>query len=191
MSFSDTFHPFWDIVDAVTSTAHKTRPQRQHNRRALAKRHGEGDWMVSPFASDWFGEEYARAPAIDFYDTPNNYTVVASVAGCSPDEVNIDFDSQTGELTVSGETSYSYDSSMDPEESDKHRKDYCKVSERQYGRFSRTIQLPTDSPINEDEILADIENGVLKITVPKMEPDKKKEKKKIKVNKAKAAENQG
>jgi HSP20 family protein len=39
--------------------------------------------------------------------------------------------------------------------------------ERSYGEFARTFRFPV--PVNEAKVMAEFTNGILKITVPKME----------------------
>src|SRR5690606_15026177 len=62
-------------------------------------------------------------------------------------------------LTISGEKR------QDREESDeKHR---WHLSERRYGQFSRSFVLPRD--VEQDNIEATFENGVLRVVIPKSE----------------------
>lgn len=136
----------------------------------------------SPLFDDTWGiaKFDVKSPALDMYDTPESVVVTAEVAGVSPEKIDLDYDAKTGQLKVSGETSYSYDSSMDDDEAKEHKDKYCRVSERRYGKFTRSAYIPDN--VDEDGISANVEHGVLKVTLPKKEIEKK-EKKKIKVNK--------
>ncbi|KAF7319816.1 SHSP domain-containing protein [Mycena kentingensis (nom. inval.)] len=51
----------------------------------------------------------------------------------------------------------------------KHEKDGYAVRERRYGKFARTLQLPQG--VKDEEIKANMENGVLTVTFPKSSPE--------------------
>jgi len=94
-------------------------------------------------------------PALDLSETADAYHVEMAVPGMTADQLNITFENNV--LTISGEISQSND-----------RKDrQYHVTERRYGRFSRSIRLPNQ--IHPDRIEARLENGVLTVTIPKAE----------------------
>jgi HSP20 family protein len=66
----------------------------------------------------------------------------------------VDITVQDGLLTISGEL----------EEERKDERPGYLVRERRYGTFRRSLQLPQD--VDEDQINARVENGVLEITIP-------------------------
>lgn len=105
-----------------------------------------------------FGE--AAIPAIDVYQTPNEFVVKASLPGTKPDDVNIDITGNT--LTIKGETKA---------EQETKNEDYL-YQERRYGSFSRSLVLP--SGLQADKIEATMENGILTLTIPKAEEAKPK-----------------
>lgn len=112
------------------------------------------------------GEE----PALDVYQTDKDVVVKASLPGIKPEEVDISVTGDT--LTIKGEHK---------EEEEEKRADYFR-KERRYGAFRRSMTLPI--AVKAEKADASFENGVLTITLPKMEEVKPKQ---IKVkSKAKA-----
>ncbi len=90
---------------------------------------------------------------LDVYTTPEEITVVASIPGLTPDEVDITIDGDR--LSIQGELRRPLENV-----------DYV-FQERAYGPFSRTLTI--NVPVNADEAEAVFENGVLTLTLPKAE----------------------
>ncbi len=100
------------------------------------------------------------APAVDMYQTDDEVVVRAALPGFKADEVQINV---TGDvLTLRGE--------MKQQEEKKERAWH--IREHRWGSFERSIALPTD--VRADKAVADFENGVLTITLPKAEEVKPK-----------------
>ena len=94
-------------------------------------------------------------PAIDMYQTDNEVVVKASLPGFKADEVQINI---TGDvLTLRGETK---------QDQEVKEKTYH-MREQRWGSFERSIPLPTS--VSADKAMADFENGILTITLPKSE----------------------
>ncbi len=104
-------------------------------------------------------------PHLDVLETEDAYLLEMDVPGVSRDDIQINL--QDGVLTVSGERS-----SREVTEND----NVVRV-ERQAGRFFRSFRLPKQ--INDQKIEARHENGVLMVTLPKIEESKPR---KIKVS---------
>jgi HSP20 family protein len=104
-------------------------------------------------------EEIAPLP-IDIYHTPNEVVVKASLPGVKPEDVDITISGDT--LSIKGETKT---------EEEVEREDYL-YQERRYGSFSRVITLP--GSLQTDKAEATFENGVLTLTIPKLEEVKPK-----------------
>ena len=100
------------------------------------------------------------APALDVYQTPNEMLVKAALPGVKPEDVDIDIAGDT--LTIKGETKA---------EQEIKRENYL-YQERRYGAFSRSIALPGGLKLDKAEAVA--EDGVLTITIPKVEEAKPK-----------------
>jgi HSP20 family protein len=100
------------------------------------------------------------APAIDMYQTDDEVVVRAALPGFKADEVQINV---TGDvLTLRGE--------IKQQEEKKERAWH--IREHRWGSFERSISLPTE--VTADQAVADFENGILTITLPKAEEVKPK-----------------
>ncbi len=105
-------------------------------------------------------------PSIDMSETDKAVEIKTDVPGFQPDEIDIDI--EDGMVTISGERS------EEKEEKGDGRK-YHRV-ERRSGSFSRMVRLPCS--VNEDNVDAQLKDGVLTLTLPKSETAKRQ---KIKV----------
>lgn len=94
-------------------------------------------------------------PALDFSETEDSYVIRLEVPGI-PKE-NLDVMLENNLLTVSGRR----------ESTSEEKADEFIWREREVGRFSRTVRLPT--AVVEDKIDALVQDGVLKVVVPKAE----------------------
>lgn len=95
-------------------------------------------------------------PTVDFSETDDEYVVSAELPGI--DDKDVDVSMEQGYLTIQGEKK---------EETEREDGYY----ERSYGRFRRSIPIPSD--INEKKIEAYLDKGVLSIRLPKSEEAKK------------------
>ncbi|KAA8905656.1 hypothetical protein TRICI_005262 [Trichomonascus ciferrii] len=174
MSFGRFYNPFYDFFDAFDDlfAAH---PRQRAIEGSEKKK--DGDKQVATKSNGQlrgFNNWFNASPQIDLYDKPERYEVVASVPGTTIEKLDIDFDPETRVLSISGEDT---DSASGEDE-----QKYLKWQERWSGKFQRSVTLPREPKVLEDDIKANVNNGVLRITIPK-EPVKesKSEKKKIKV----------
>jgi len=106
-----------------------------------------------------FDDTFARdgntfTPAVDIKENDNEIRLELELAGMKPEDVEIM--AENGVLTVRGEKR------SERKEGDETR---YQVIERTYGTFMRTFQLPQG--IDEDQIKADFDNGVLTLHIPK------------------------
>jgi HSP20 family protein len=93
-------------------------------------------------------------PAIDMYEKDNKYMVKVELPGLKEEDVDV---SVVGDrLTIKGEKKT---------ESEVKEEDYYR-SERTYGSFFRSLDLPADADC--EKIEANYENGVLEVAIPKM-----------------------
>ncbi len=126
------------------------------------------DWRLP---SKMFGFEIPRisyaewqiAPAIDLLEKDGAYEISAELPGL--DEKNVEVSLTNHTLTIKGEKS---------EEKKEDQKDYY-LSERRYGSFQRSFQLPEG--VDVDKIDAHFAKGVLTVMLPKTAEAKKAEKK--------------
>jgi len=102
----------------------------------------------------------AFTPAVDVYETDKSVVVETPLAGFNPEEVKVVV--ENGVLTLSGENKKEHEI----EEKNYYRK------EVRSGSFFRQIALPTT--VSEDEVEAVFENGILKISCPKLKLEEPK-----------------
>jgi HSP20 family protein len=93
-------------------------------------------------------------PPIDVHETPGEFVITAELPGLRRDDLQIEL--QDGQLTLTGLR----------RERDLPCEQYHRV-ERGHGTFRRTFQLP--QPVDGDRITADLQNGVLIVTCPKLQ----------------------
>ncbi|MDG4880398.1 Hsp20/alpha crystallin family protein [Mesorhizobium sp. WSM4884] len=108
--------------------------------------------------SDW-----SVAPAMDLIEKANEYEITAELPGI--DEKNVEIKLANNVLTIKGEKK---------EEKEEKEKDYY-LSERRYGSFQRSFQLPEG--VDADKIDASFTKGVLTVKLPKTAEAQKAEKK--------------
>jgi HSP20 family protein len=106
--------------------------------------------LSSPSADAW-------APAIDVYETAAAFIVTAEVPGISREEIELA--AEESRLTIRGHRT------------DRHttgRVVHYHQVERGFGSFERTFEFV--DKIDTDRITADLTNGVLTVTLPKVPP---------------------
>jgi HSP20 family protein len=103
------------------------------------------------------------APAVDVIEKDEEFQITAELPGL--DEKDIDVNLADDVLSIRGEKK---------EEREEKAKNYH-LSERRYGSFQRTFQLP--SGIDAEKIAANFQKGVLTVTLPKTPEAQRKEKK--------------
>jgi len=100
-------------------------------------------------------------PTVDLYEEKDDIVVKAELPGMEKD--NIEVNLSDDRLTIRGEKK---------KEEEIKKENYYR-SERSYGSFIRTLELPTE--VQADKVKANFKNGVLEIRLPKTEESKKKE----------------
>jgi HSP20 family protein len=98
---------------------------------------------------------------VDIAEHDDAYTVKMELPGVNKDEVKITLESNI--LTIRGEKK---------QEKETKKENYHRI-ERSYGSFERSFTLPTS--VKSDKIDAAYNNGVLQITLPKVEEAKPKQ----------------
>ncbi len=104
---------------------------------------------------------WAFVPRVDIMDEKDYMSVVAELPGMNKEDVKVLV--EDGVLTISGERKT---------ETEKNEANYLR-SELSYGSFSRSFTLPDH--LDTDKIAADYINGILTVTIPKLEKAKPKE----------------
>jgi HSP20 family protein len=109
---------------------------------------------TSPLFSGW-------GPALDVHEDKDNVYVRAELPGMKKEDIDLSL--HNGSLSISGERK----GEEKNEESEVYR------SERFFGRFQRTVSLP--SPVAVDQVKAQYRDGILTVTLPKSEEAKPKQ----------------
>jgi HSP20 family protein len=102
-----------------------------------------------------------NTPSVDLYEEKDDIVVKAELPGLEKD--NIEVNLSENRLTIKGEKK---------QEEEVKKENYYR-SERSYGSFIRTLDLPRE--VQTDKVKAAFKNGVLEIRLPKTEEAKKKE----------------
>ncbi|RLB97271.1 MAG: Hsp20/alpha crystallin family protein [Deltaproteobacteria bacterium] len=100
-------------------------------------------------------------PSINLTEDKDHYYIRAELPGISSEE--LDIQATVNNLSISGERQIA----TEKDNVRYHRK------EREAGKFSRAISLPGD--IDPDGVSASLNNGILKVSVPKAEKAKPKQ----------------
>ncbi|HEV8125492.1 MAG TPA: Hsp20/alpha crystallin family protein [Gemmatimonadales bacterium] len=122
--------------------------------------------MVDSAFNGWrFGEDATLnsswTPACDIFEDKEGIKIVAEIPGLRPEDVKLSLENNT--LTIRGEKRQ-----MGEEKTERvHR------YERSYGVFERSFALP--STVDPEQVQADYDNGLLTITLPKVERAKPRE----------------
>jgi HSP20 family protein len=98
-------------------------------------------------------EERGWMPALDVFEKEDKFVVKAELPGIKEDDIHVSVVGDT--LSIKGEKKT---------ETEVKEEDYYR-SERSYGRFCRSIPLPSN--VDADKIEASFEDGVLEVALPK------------------------
>jgi HSP20 family protein len=115
-------------------------------------------WPERLFRTD---ELDVRAPAVDVFEEKDDIVVKAEVPGMDKDNIQVTLTDHT--LTIKGEK----------KKAEEIKEENYYRSERSYGSFFRTLELPKD--VHADKVKATFKNGVLEVRMPKTEEAKAKE----------------
>lgn len=127
--------------------------QRQMNRLL--------DQIAGPSETgDILSDRLTFVPPAEIDETPEQVTLRMEIPGISPQDLDVKVAADT--VSVTGERKSEI----------KEEKTGMRRSEFRYGRFQRIIPLP--SRIQNDKVQADFRNGVLCLTMPKAEEEKRR-----------------
>ena len=110
------------------------------------------------------------APQVDIHEDGNAITVKVDLPGVKQEDIDIQLTNDS--LTITGERKF---------EDEERKSNYVRV-ERAYGSFTRTFTLP--QTVDQENVQADYDKGVLKVKLAKKAEAKPKQ---IKVNVGSAA----
>ena len=104
--------------------------------------------------NEWLGDDQEEGQlSIDVYQTPKAIVVKSTIAGVKPGDIDISINNDM--LTIRGKR----------EIKEEIREEDYLYRECYWGSFSRSIILPVE--IEAEKVEAELENGVLTITLPK------------------------
>ncbi|MDX5482244.1 MAG: Hsp20/alpha crystallin family protein [Hymenobacteraceae bacterium] len=155
----------------------QTPARRNNGSRGLATRSFYPDFFSDIdrfFDNDFFRmpmqmgrQMMASMPATNIRENEHDYSIEVAAPGMKKEDFNIDVDDHV--LTIS---------SQKEEDKTEEKENYTR-REYNYSSFSRSFRLPES--VKEDSIKARYEDGVLKLTVPKMK-EQERPKKKINID---------
>ncbi len=126
----------------------------------LSNFHDEIERLFSlPLAAG--GAAVPWVPALEVYEQKDDYVVKVELPGVNKEDVKLSL--EAGTLTITGERK----NETKPETAEVYH------SERFYGRFQRTVNLPETVAANQ--VTAGYKDGVLTVTLPKSEEAKPKQ----------------
>lgn len=115
----------------------------------------EDNW-VTPWTGR-FGERLNEfTPRVNMTEREKEFEITAELPGMTEEDIDITLSRDV--LTIKGEKK---------QETEDKGDNYYRM-ERSYGKFSRTIPLP-DGVVDKENVDATFKNGVLTITLPKLE----------------------
>ncbi|MCP4975807.1 MAG: Hsp20/alpha crystallin family protein [Maribacter sp.] len=127
--------------------------------------------MNEIFKPDWFGgleNDKSNVPAVNIKETEKDFELELAVPGRKKEDFKIEINENV--LTISTESNTE----------ENVEKDYYTRREFTYSSFKRAFTLP--ETIDEDNIKANYDNGILKFTLPKKEEALPKPKRKIELS---------
>jgi HSP20 family protein len=156
----------------------QVQQQNQLAKAAEDQQHPQQQQLTAPFGAQWL-QNYSRSPHVDVIERDSEYLVNVDVPGVQKEDLKIQIsEDRRGRklLTVSGERKEERhdQGGADPSGS---RAGGWKSSHRIYGKFSRSLVLPDNCSTDEvggRSVVAAHENGVLKISLPKVPPEQNK-----------------
>lgn len=141
------------------------RPFSELSRVERDMEHLFGNFFRRPFLGLTWPEQFRevgfREPAIEVYEEKDDVVIKAEIPGMKKEELDINISGTI--LTIKGEKK---------QEEEVKKKGYY-YSERSYGSFLRTIDLPKE--VQTDKARAHFKDGVLEVRLPKTEEAKRKE----------------
>lgn len=129
------------------------------------RKYNNQNWLPSFFNdffdNDWMVRANATAPAINVIENEKEYKVEVAAPGMTKDDFKIQL-SDNNELVISMEKK---NEAKEGEEKKYLRREFS------YSKFEQALVLPDD--VDANKIGANVQDGVLNITLPKLAPEEK------------------
>lgn len=117
-------------------------------------------WPSTPLLGNLLEQAELRMPSLDVIDRDNEVVVRAEVPGIEKKDLDISLTDNL--LTIKGQSS----SEKKEEKGDYHRHEISRAS------FSRSVLLP--GAVDSSKAIASLKDGILEITLPKVESSKRR-----------------
>lgn len=137
----------------------------------LARRNNNSvsNWLNSWFNDNFFDTDLmprvnATAPAVNVKESATDYTIEVAVPGLKKDMVKMSVD-KDGYLNISIENKV--------EKKEEKKEEHYLRREFSYSSYSQSYALPENA--NQEKISAEVNDGVLKIEIPKVAKEEKKD----------------
>ena len=104
-------------------------------------------------------------PEVDIFDTPESFVVHVSLPGAKKEDVGVNWDAEKSELSVAG---------VVYRPGDEELLKSLALDERKVGAFERKVRLGSranPAQVDVDAISAKMEDGVLRVLVPKQDAE--------------------
>ena len=129
------------------------------------RKYNNQNWLPSIFNdffdNDWMVRANATAPAINVIESEKEYKVEVAAPGMTKEDFKIQL-SDNNELVISMEKK---NETKEGEEKKYLRREFS------YSKFEQALVLPDD--VDANKIGANVQDGVLNITLPKLAPEEK------------------
>ena len=129
------------------------------------RKYNNQNWLPSIFNdffdNDWMVRANATAPAINVIESEKEYKVEVAAPGMTKEDFKIQL-SDNNELVISMEKK---NETKEGEEKKYLRREFS------YSKFEQALVLPDD--VDVSKISANVQDGVLNITLPKLAPEDK------------------
>lgn len=112
--------------------------------------------FLRPISHSNLGHYGNHLPVVDIDENETEFYLMAELPGFKKEDIKVTF--QGGQLTINAQHD---------EESESKPKEGSIIKERRFGKFYRTFNFGEN--ISENDTVAKYENGVLELTIPKIE----------------------
>ena len=140
--------------------------------------HRGGPWGMNPFlqflqsqlnaapgGADNNSESNDFQPPVDVFSTPSSYHIHVSLPGAKKEDVGLNYNADKSELSIAG---------VVYRPGDEEFLKTLSMGERKIGAFERKVKLGNErypAEVDADAITAKLEDGVLRIELPRVEKD--------------------
>ncbi len=126
------------------------------------------NWLPSLFNDlfddNWIERTSVSTPAINVLENEHGYELELAAPGMTKDDFKVSLDDE-GDLVINMEKKE--ETKKEEAKDEKKRGRYLR-REFSYSKFQQTMLLPDNA--DKEKITATVENGVLLVTIPKVEP---------------------